>query len=267
MQPADEGAEPTGGELVAETSVGELNPLQVMEQKLSEGLEKIDQNREEALAEGKVAAEEGAKDEEHGVAPEVWARIPVNVQAKINARMQKLNAEAKAAKAEAAEAKAASSKEHAAVAQATGIPPVYFSKEEADLVSRYETLKGHKRWCVLAGKSADGYEGKEGSWTQEQIQAREAELEEELLEVAPQAVAIRRAKMEQYRKDWERGRQLGAVKPAVVTKPGSTAAAAGSSARPPVGGKAGKTGFSEAKFREEGGDRTAFEKQLEAALG
>lgn len=259
-KPIDDGAPPPV-EADVETPATELDVAAAMEGALS-SLETIDQG---AGAEPEALVAEGEAPE-HGVEAEVWEKIPPKAQAKINARMQKLAAETKAAKAEAAEAKAASSEVHAAAAAVTGIPPVYFSKEEAGLVARYDTLKAHKRFCATHARN--GYEGTDGTWTPEQIQAREREIDEEMLEVAPQAVAIRKAKQAQYQKDWERGRQLGQLKPGAAPKPGLPSPAAGGGAKPPVGGKpATKAGFSAKKFEEEGGTKAAFENQYANMLG
>lgn len=86
-----------------------------------------------------------------------------------------------------------------------GVPPEYLTKEEAGTLSEEAKWKQHRDFCRA---HPNGYDGKDGTLTAEQIQDFLNEAMDKLSEVAPEARVIRKTKLRQFTEDAALGRRL-----------------------------------------------------------
>ena len=90
-------------------------------------------------------------------------------------------------------------------AEAIGVPTAYLSKDEAATLAEYDKWRSHRDFCRAY---PDGYEGKDGAFTAEEIRKYLDQAMDKLAEVAPDAKRIRQTITSQYAKDAELGRKL-----------------------------------------------------------
>ncbi len=222
---------------------------------------------------GKEAAEADAHE---GGEPEIKGLTP-QAQEAVNRRIGKAVKRQKAAEERAQELEAELTKARGAsdqtlfeMARAAGVHAEYASAEELKTLDRAEKLRAQRRWCLKYRDT--GYEGSGGedkSVTAEQIREWLPEIEDELLEAASDAKAIRRRAVEELRRDLEAGRKARrapaaaaapAAKPTLRKPPEIPGRSEGAARRAPVSGKSEKKGLSQETFAAAGADRQALER-------
>ena len=291
MDAKADGAEATGADeaIVTDTDSGSA-ALRSIEERLEAGLNQARADgappEDDATppSEDEVPADETTIEEEDGKFKEGELEgLGAKAQAKVNARIHELNVKRKNAEAEASALKEKLAPLEEKLADAyvqavmkTGLDPEYVTPEEAKLLTRAENLRAWKRWLR---QHRDGYDGSgakdDPSMSAEQVAAREAEIEDELLDVAGPARTLWMERTKQMRADMAAGRQLRLNK---VLKPGSTPqlpkppklpATAGAGARRPLvgAGRREKAVFSSDEFNQAGADENALEKQYEKIFG
>ncbi|MCK9599136.1 MAG: hypothetical protein M0R06_08855 [Sphaerochaeta sp.] len=188
-------------------------------------------------------------------------------QAKVNARIHELNVKRKQAEARAAELEAKTvgleqrDAEAAREAIRLGLAPEYVSKEEVADLKRYEQLRMEKRWLT---QHRDGYEGtgKDGDTelSAEQIADRQADVEDELSDLAPRMKALLRERSGQMLADMRVGRKIrmGSGANPTVRKPSALPGNGRTQPRGPVPRQT-ETQLSAKSFSERGGNKRALE--------
>jgi hypothetical protein len=129
--------------------------------------------------------------------------------------------------------------EHASQARAAGLHPAYVTPAEAKVLDRVAYLREARQFCR---DNPDGFEGGGGekSFTREQIARRFAAVDEELMDLMPQAADIRRKLQAEIDEDLKLGRELRQKKAAATRPQGEQAR------KPPAvpGMESGKAGAS-----------------------
>jgi hypothetical protein len=210
------------------------------------------------------------------------AELGAKAQEKVNARIHELNVKRKDAEKRAADLEAQygglEKKLGDAFVQAAariGIAPEYIEPEEAKMLDRFEKLRSWKRWCASNRAGYEGSGGNDRSMTAEEVAAREAAIDDELLDISGPARALYMERTKQMREDMALGRKLrlqGKGKPAGgqkrVPQPPKLPQGAGGGRRPPVSAaRKERPTFSADEFEKDGADEGALEKQYEKLFG
>jgi hypothetical protein len=234
-----------------------------------------EEDGDQDLAEGKI--QDG---EIKGLSPEI--------QAKVNARIHKVNIKRKNAEAKTeqteSQLKVLSGKIQDANIQAAmrlGFDPNYITADEAKTLNRFENLRA---WRKFLRVHRAGYEGsgtkEDPSMTAEEVAEREAAIEDELMDIGGTARALAMERLALKDADAAVGRKLRLAKtnggktspdakatgdkPRKVNPKPPTLPSGGATRRPPVSAAgARKSGFDKKEFTEGGADKTALEKQYE----
>lgn len=235
-------------------------------------------------AKAKTGEEPGTdKTDEDSEESEAIEGVSAKAQAKINERIHDLNIRRKNAEAKAEEAEQRASglekrmeDEAVKAAMKLGVSPEYIEPEEAKTISRYNNLLSWRTWCK---EHKAGYEGKDGAMSEEDVAERRETIEEELLEIGPDARRIVSERAKQQHADMMLGRKLrlartqasGAARkpklkpPVLPSKPAG--AGTGAPNKPPISaGKGAPAAFSEDEFNKDGADEDALEKQYQKLM-
>ncbi|MDD8011873.1 MAG: hypothetical protein PHX05_00145 [Acidobacteriota bacterium] len=212
------------------------------------------QEEDPELAEG--AVQDG---EVQGLSPEA--------QAAVNERIHGINVKRKNAEAQAKELETKIKELEARDAQVVqdalrmGLTPEYVTPAEVAQIKRYEALKAERAWLT---RHRDGYEGSGAAGdpvlSAADVAEREAQVADELSDLAPQTKTLMREKAEQMLADMKMGRSIRTRR--VQPKAGGPAPSVlpRAALKKPAPGK--KPEFTSKTFSARGGGRAALEEMI-----
>jgi hypothetical protein len=242
----------------------------------------------ESGSEGEDGEGEGSDDEPDQLKPGEIKGLNEQAQQAVNKRIAKITKARKAAEEKATELEAELTGlrgkldgDFEATVKKLALHGDYVSKDDAKVIERYEKLREHKRWL---SKHRGGFTGKgtddSPEFTPDMISDREAEVDDELMDISGKARSLWDATVKQIREDLAAGRKArseaaktgkekanGERKPPVKHPPRIPSNGDGARKPPVSANRTGKATFDKEEFTKAGGGKTALENQFSKIFG